>query len=506
MALFHFHVTQIKRSTGSSAIASAAYRAGERLYSERYGEVNDYTKKGGIICTGILLPPHAPDAFSDRQTLWNSVEAVEKRADAQLAYSFDITLQNEFSEEENIELALKFIKDNFVAKGMIADYAIHNPDRNPNMPPNPHVHVMCPIRPINEDGSWGAKQKQELVLDANGEPIWDEKHKRNKFNAVPTTDWRSPEVLEEWRANWARLCNEKFEEKGLEVRIDHRSYERQGIDQIPQIHEGPTVRALEAKGIPTEKGEFNRFVRATNEVLKSIRNKISELISWILELQEEIGKQEDKSPSVRLLLMDYMELMKVGAMSFSRYARNKASVTTLKDVANAVNYLENHKIDTLDQLENRLNEISDTVDTLISSMRVKSDRMKLLKDAISQYKIYKENLPVFLEMNQPKYRFKKAKEAYKEAHEGQLKLFYRARRILKEAGLEEPFDAKQIKNLQKELNQLEVDYAKEYDMLRPLREEKNQLQHIRYCVDRVISASDSSRETRDIHKSQQESL
>jgi len=204
MALFHFHVTQIKRSAGNSAIASAAYRAGERLYSERYDEVNDYTRKGGIIRTGILLPPHAPESFSDRQTLWNSVEAVEKRGDAQLAYSFDITLQNEFSEEENIALALQFIKENFVAKGMVADYAIHNPDRNPHMPPNPHVHVMCPIRPINEDGSWGSKQKQELVLDANGEPIWDEKHKRYKFNAVSTTDWRSPEILEEWRVFFAR--------------------------------------------------------------------------------------------------------------------------------------------------------------------------------------------------------------------------------------------------------------------------------------------------------------
>lgn len=84
--------------------------------------------------------------------------------------------------------------------------------------------------------------------------------------------------------------------------------------------------------------------------------------------------------------MDYMELMKVGAMAFSKYARNKATVTTLKDVTNAINYLENHNIDTLEQLENCLNEISDTVDALLSSMRVKSDCMKLLKEAISQYK------------------------------------------------------------------------------------------------------------------------
>ena len=131
MAIYHFHVTQIKRSAGSSAVASAAYRAGERLYSERYGEVNDYTKKSGVICSGILLPPNAPAAYRDRQTLWNAVEAAEKRGDAQLAYSFDIALPNELSQEENIRLAETFIQDNLISKGMIADFSVHDPDRGP---------------------------------------------------------------------------------------------------------------------------------------------------------------------------------------------------------------------------------------------------------------------------------------------------------------------------------------------------------------------------------------
>ena len=122
MALFHFHVGQVKRSAGQSAIESAAYRAGEKLYSEYYGQFSDYTRKGGVMHTEILLPPHAPREYADRQTLWNAVEEAERNKNAQLAYSFDIALQNEFSLEENIELARKFLLDNFVTRGMIADF------------------------------------------------------------------------------------------------------------------------------------------------------------------------------------------------------------------------------------------------------------------------------------------------------------------------------------------------------------------------------------------------
>ena len=125
MAIFHFTVTQTKRSKGQSAIASAAYRSGERLYSEYYGEYSDYTRKGGVICSDILLPPHAPKEYADRQTLWNAVEKAERGKTAQLAYSFEISLQNEFSLEENIALARKFLLEQFVSRGMTVDVSFH---------------------------------------------------------------------------------------------------------------------------------------------------------------------------------------------------------------------------------------------------------------------------------------------------------------------------------------------------------------------------------------------
>ena len=155
MALFHMNVTQIKRSKGQSAIAAAAYRAGEKLHSEYYGETSDYTNKHGVICSEILLPDHAPREYADRQTLWNAVEKAERGKKAQLAYSFDIALQNEFSMEENIALARRFLLEHFVSRGMVVDFAIHVPDVEPGGISNPHFHVMAPIRPIEENGEWG---------------------------------------------------------------------------------------------------------------------------------------------------------------------------------------------------------------------------------------------------------------------------------------------------------------------------------------------------------------
>lgn len=262
MALFHLNVKQIKRSQGQSAIASAAYRAGEKLSSEYYGEIADYTHKGGVICSEILLPDHVPREYADRETLWNAVEKVERGKNAQLAYSFGVALQNEFSMDENIALARQFLMEHFVSRGMIVDFAVHLPDKDDGGIENPHFHIMAPIRPIEENGKWGYKQRRVYELDEHGNRIPDGKGDY-VFNAVPTTDWGSPETLEFWREQWANLCNTKFEEKGLPLRIDHRSYERQGLDILPTIHEGPTVRAMEKKGIRTEKGEFNRWIKNT---------------------------------------------------------------------------------------------------------------------------------------------------------------------------------------------------------------------------------------------------
>ena len=339
MALFHLSVTQTKRSAGQSAIASAAYRAGERLYSEYYGEYSDYTRKGGVICSDILLPSHAPPEYADRQTLWNAVEKAERGKNAQLAYSFDIALQNEFSLEENIALARQFLLENFVSRGMVVDFAVHQPDREDGGIPNPHFHVLCPIRPIEQNGKWGLKQRRVYELDEDGNRIRDADG-NFVFNAVPTTDWGSPETLEYWRQTWAELCNAKFAEKGLDVRIDHRSYERQGVELLPTVHEGATVRAMEKKGIRTEKGEFNRWIKATNAVIRDIKKKIALLFDWIAEAKAELAKPQ--APDLVSLLNAYYTQRRAGAYS------QKGKVSNLKEMNETFNYLRANGIYSLE--------------------------------------------------------------------------------------------------------------------------------------------------------------
>ena len=188
MSLYHFSVTQVRRSAGQSAVAAAAYRAGEKLYSDYYGEFSDYSKKGGVISSGIILPSHAPPEYADRQILWNAVEKAEIGKKAQLAYSFDIAFQNEFSLDENIALARQFLCEQFVSRGMIVDYSLHEPDKEDGGIKNPHYHVLCPIRPLDRNGKWGAKQRRVYELDEGGNRIRDESG-NYVFKAVSTTDW-----------------------------------------------------------------------------------------------------------------------------------------------------------------------------------------------------------------------------------------------------------------------------------------------------------------------------
>lgn len=142
MALFHFHVTQIKRSARQSAIASAAYRFGEKLLSE----YSDYTKKGGVVCSNLLLPAHVPPQYKDRQTLWKTLEKAERGKKAQLAYSFDIALQNELSLEENIALARQFLEKEFVSRGMVIDFAVHQPIKKKTA--SPILISMCFVQSV----------------------------------------------------------------------------------------------------------------------------------------------------------------------------------------------------------------------------------------------------------------------------------------------------------------------------------------------------------------------
>ena len=219
----------MSRGKGKSAVAAAAYRSGEKLTNEWDGMTHDYTRKGGVVHTEIMLPPHAPPSFSDRSTLWNSVELYEKAGNAQLAREIDAALPIELSREEQIRLVREYCSSQFVSRGMCVDFAIHDTDSG-----NPHCHIMLTMRPLDERGTWAAKSKKEYDLDENGERIRLPSG-RYKTHKVDLTGWNDKDNTLLWRKAWADYTNDFLERNGSPERIDHRSNAERGIDEIPTV-------------------------------------------------------------------------------------------------------------------------------------------------------------------------------------------------------------------------------------------------------------------------------
>lgn len=210
MAIYHLSASTISRSSGRSSVAASAYRAAERLVDECTGLTHDYTVKGDVIEKEILLPEGAPEWMSEREKLWNFVEQVERRKDSQLARELTISLPRELSIEDNWALAKTFVRDTFVAKGMVADVCFHLGDKSDDM--QPHVHIMLTMRNIEGDG-FGAKNRS----------------------------WNQKALLCEWRESWAQYCNDRLMMLGIDARIDHRTLEAQGIKLEPQSKIGPVA-------------------------------------------------------------------------------------------------------------------------------------------------------------------------------------------------------------------------------------------------------------------------
>ena len=487
MALYHFHVARVLRSRGQSSIEAAAYRAGARLEDYYYGKIADYTAKGGVICAEILAPDYVPESFYNREFLWNAVEEVEKHPKAQLAYSFDIALQNEFTIEENIGIARQFVMENFVAKGMIVDMAVHDPDKGGGIP-NPHIHVMCPVRPMREDGTWGEKQKREYLFDAAGNPILDGKGKQ-KFNAVPTTDWNRPEVLEQWRKAWADLVNEEFRKHGIKEQIDHRSYAEQGIDLIPQVHEGHHVRNMEAKGIVTEKGNLNRWIKEVNKGILMLSKQVKDILSNIAELMRLIAEKEAeaKQPDLADYINSYFAKRNETADTFSR-GRQKAKTTNLKMHATVINYLIANHIATLEDFKSFLSEKQSDICDLNESMKVKSARMKELKDMIRYGEWYQEAQPVLKELCSTKNAKRKAQ--IKSENDEALRRYHIAKRILFE---EKKIDKVDVSEWQSEVASLQDSYQEEYEKYKELSWETKLLRDINKYIDDAIRSTQPRR-------------
>lgn len=296
MGIYHFSLKTIGRANGRSAVASAAYISGTRLYSQETGLTYNYRKKKEVVFRHIFLPENAPEEYKDRETLWNAVQKIEKRSDARLARTIDVALPREFDRDLRIRILGKYVEDRFVSKGMCADVAIHDKGDG-----NPHAHIMLTTRGFNPDGSWSKKEKSVYKLDASGNkiPMIDPETGRQKVRvrkgkgteklwqreSIPSNDWNKRENVETWREAWSEICNLYLDQS---QRIDHRSYKRQGLDLEPTIHEGYAARQMEEKGLVSERAEYNRGVKERNRLRQEIRRKVEELYQNIMEKAREI--------------------------------------------------------------------------------------------------------------------------------------------------------------------------------------------------------------------------
>ena len=303
---------------------------------------HDYTRKKGLVWQEVFLPEFAPSEWKERGVLWNAVEENEKTKDSRLAREFVVALPIELSEAQWEKLLSDFISGTFVADGMCADVAIHDP-----YPPghNPHAHIMLTVRPLDEKGSWQYKTQKEYLCVKNGEeqgftadefkiaqtegwekqyqykvgrkkvylpPSEAENHGYERASKHPKSTkfgrqnpiaerWNSEEQLAAWRAAWADVTNRCLEHAGREERIDHRSNAARGIDEIPTIHEGVTARALERKGIVSDRCEMNRQIKADNVLLRELKAEIKKLVALVARTVPTIAEGLEKLRSQVLI-------------------------------------------------------------------------------------------------------------------------------------------------------------------------------------------------------------
>ncbi|GAA4772905.1 Ti-type conjugative transfer relaxase TraA [Stakelama sediminis] len=234
MAIYHFSAKVIGRGSGRSAVAAAAYRSASRLEDERLGRHHDFTNKVGVVHSEVMLPEGAPERLKDREALWNEVEATEKRKDAQLAREVEFAIPRELTKEQGVVLAREFVASEFVDRGMVADLNVHW-DIGADGDAKPHAHVMLAMREVGPEG-FGAKVRE----------------------------WNETALLQHWRESWANHVNERLSALGIEARVDHRSYDAQGIELEPQHKIGAAGARRDARGEEAERADDHRAIARNN--------------------------------------------------------------------------------------------------------------------------------------------------------------------------------------------------------------------------------------------------
>ena len=281
MAIYHFSVKTISRGAGRSAVACSAYRSGEKLIDERQGKEQDYTRKTGVEFTKIYAPENVNPELLDRNHLWNTVEKVERRKDANLAREFEIAFPHELNKEQRERMLNDLCQELVKRHGVIVDAAIHAPHTQSGSDErNYHAHIMFTGRQIDlETGDFAKKRNRDF----------------NKEN--------SSQTVNQWREIFADITNQNLARAGYLTEVDHRSYADQDNGLQPSIHEGSKVTQLRRQGIDTEISLKNDLIKQQNaenqrlpEILKGLEQEIllSEMTIQKLRDQDLIQKTEEQ--------------------------------------------------------------------------------------------------------------------------------------------------------------------------------------------------------------------
>ena len=478
----------ISRGKGQSCMASCAYYSGEKKYSEyeccwKY----PHSSPARVKRIEVMLPPNAPRAYADPQTLWNAVDAAKTSVNAQTARSMLFALPRELTDEQNLALVRDFCQREFVDKGMVCNFFYHDKEDG-----NPHVHIMLTLRAMDENGKWLPKSKNVYALDENGNRIrtpngsW----KRVKVNTV---DWNERKYGEIWRQDWAAAQNAALEAAGRMERVDMRSLERQGVeDRLPQKHLGPTASALERKGISSERGDENRKIISVNKMLASLQKTVRGIGAWLDELHKAVSRQQIiESPDdypLSEVISAYLDMRKDGRETWNRYAQEKGAVHDLKDGFKAVSFLSNYELYTVGQLGRYIAETKQAFSKIKAESAAKERRIRDIDALFGAIQTIRELKPIQQEYESIHWSGKR--EKYKAEHGDELNRLQKAvwlrEKLVKSLGLASPLDKEQRAALKTERMQLEAEREALLPKLEEVRAEMAELNRIRYWTRKVI--------------------
>ena len=444
----HYDIRIVKRSDNESAVAAAAYQSGDRLFSEYDQEQKYYPYKSEIVHKEILLPPHVPPEYSDRNTLWNAAEAVEKQWNSQLARRIVLAIPKELPAEQHADLLRDYCREFFVSKGMIADFAIHDKGDG-----NPHAHILLTMRAVDENGKWLPKSRKVYDLDKNGERIRLPSG-RWKSHKEDTVDWNDQKYAEIWRQGWADTANRYLEANARPERLDLRSYARQGIDKIPTVHMGPAACQMEKKGIATNMGNLNRDIEAANSLMDSIRGTVRHLKDWVADLRKKRDAlldawEQAKEPTILELLSRYLQGRSDERSGWTSGGKLKGTVADFNKVQAAMDFLQKKEISTVENLDTQLDEINKAAVAIMEGMKKSEKRIKAIDTMLSYIDEYEKYKPVYAEYIA--IGWKRKKEKFAEEHREELDAFQAAVRYFKANLKDKTYRTKELEDERKHL-------------------------------------------------------